>query len=134
MRHRFGLDRNSPVTHSRSVMPKNAHKSRLKFCVRLRSEEQQSERVSIGISIFRRKCCSTWSNARPSHLRGEKSFRSARRKGRSGRSERSFKNDRGQLVQDRERYTLARERSALRHRRNSTSRDATWQLRSCPEK
>src|SRR2546429_4538373 len=80
MRHRFGLDRNSPVTHSRSVMPKNAHKSRLKFCVRLRSEEQQSERVSIGISIFRRKCCSTRSNARPSHLRGEKSFRSAGRR------------------------------------------------------
>src|SRR5437899_12867185 len=44
MRHRFGLDRNSPVTRSRLVMPKNAHKSRLKFCVRLRSEEQQSKR------------------------------------------------------------------------------------------
>src|SRR5437899_11027938 len=97
MQPRFGLDRNSPVTHSRLVMPKNAHKSRLKFCVSLRSEEQQSERVSIGISIFRRKCRDTWGNARTSHLRGENSCRSARRKGRSGRSERAVKNDRVSL-------------------------------------
>ena len=49
-------------------------------------------------------------------------------KGRVRRSERPAENDRGQPVQNRERHSLARERPALRYRRDSVARNATGQL------
>ena len=57
-----------------------------------------------------------------------KSFRSARRQRRGRRSERPAQDDRGQPVQNRQRYSLARQRPALRDRRDSIARDATGQL------
>ena len=49
-------------------------------------------------------------------------------KGRVRRSERLAEDDRGQPVQNRERHSLARERTALRHRRDSIAGNATGQL------
>ena len=49
-------------------------------------------------------------------LRGKKSLRSAGGKGRGGRSERRIENNRRNSFQDRERYSLARKRAAVRHR------------------
>jgi hypothetical protein len=108
-------------------MPGNAWKNRSRFCVRLRSEKQQSVRVSIGISIFRRKCCGTWSNAPASHFTRRKIV-SKRRAERTQLSKRVGIKKRSRSACSRSR-TIYVGSGATRAAGSTkfTSRDATWQ-------